>query len=61
MTVSTHDTAIDRFRARARVAAVLTLLALMLGGMFAGSISALMRPLITTVTQLEAATRTDPR
>ena len=55
------DSAIDRLRARARCAAVLALLALMGGTMFAGSISALMRPLIATVMQLETATRPDPR
>jgi len=59
--MSIHDSAIDRFRARARCAAVLALLPPTGGTMFAGSISALMRPLITAVTQLETATRPNPR
>jgi hypothetical protein len=40
-------------RARARFAAALTMLALMGGIIFAGSLSALMHPLIAAVTQLD--------
>jgi len=58
--MTTHDAAIDRIRARARFAAALTLVALMLGGLFGGTIEALMRPLITAVAQLEVATHADP-
>ena len=55
------DPAVDRFRARARFAAALTLVALMGGVMFGGTITALMRPLITAVAQLEATTHAQPR
>lgn len=55
-----HDSSIDRMRARARLAAVLALTALMLGGLFAGSLTALMHPLIAAVAQLDAATHGNP-
>jgi hypothetical protein len=51
------DSAIDRFRARARFVAALTLLALMGGMMFAGSLTALMRPLVTAVEQVRQPAR----
>jgi hypothetical protein len=55
--MSVHDSAIDRFRARARFAAALTLIALMGGAAFGGTLTALMHPLIAAVEQLDAAQR----
>jgi hypothetical protein len=49
--------AIDRFRARVRFAAALMLIALMGGTLFAGSLSALMHPLIAAVEQIRAGRR----
>ena len=52
-----HDSAIDRFRARALFATALTLIALVGGVMFGGALSALMHPLTAAIEHLEAATR----
>lgn len=47
-----YDPAIDRIRARVRLVAVIAALGLMLGCLFASTITAAMHPLITALDQL---------
>lgn len=47
-----HDAAIDRIRARVRFIAAIAALGLMLGCLFASTISVAMHPLITALDQL---------
>jgi hypothetical protein len=55
--MSVHDSAIDRFSARARFAAALSLIALIDGAMFAGSLTAPDASTHRGVEQLETAQR----
>ena len=48
------DQAIERFRARARMALAIGLVGLMLGGMFSSAIAVLMRPLVTAIVALHS-------
>jgi hypothetical protein len=59
MLYTSPDAVIERRRARSRFAVVLALIALTLAGVFARTISAAMRPLITAVAHMQGAARAD--
>lgn len=55
-----YDPAVDRIHARVRFGTAIALVALMGATFFAGSLTALMHPLIAAVEQLNATTRGSP-